>query len=97
MDDESLLRRKLAMVRRVIMQSETLVIWFRYRDSKGKETMRVVSPYRVFNETRFSGLCLLREEARQFDLRRCDELRIGLAADIVMPVEISGSECIRRS
>lgn len=81
------LARKRAMVSRVIRQSDELVLWFRYRDTKGIETNRAVSPYRLFDSGRFVGLCLVREEPRQFDLSRCEELQIGLASDVLLPFQ----------
>lgn len=81
------IERKRSMVARVIQRSETLVLWFRYRDAKGNETKRAVSPYQLLGDHRFQGLCLVREEARQFDLRRCKDLQIGLSSDVLMPIE----------
>jgi predicted DNA-binding transcriptional regulator YafY len=80
------------MIARVIQRPDVLVLWFRYRDVQGNETSRVVSPYRLLNSLRFSALCLIREEPRQFDLRRCEDLRIGLAADVLMPSQNSEQE-----
>lgn len=76
--------RKLAMVRRAIAQSDDLVLHFYYIDSKGHKTERIVSLYRVIGNSRFVGFCLKREDARQFDLSRCCELKIGLALDCVL-------------
>jgi predicted DNA-binding transcriptional regulator YafY len=80
------MERKRAMVCRVIQRSDTLILWFRYRDAKGNESKRAVSPYQLIGEHRFRGLCLVREEPRQFDLRRCEDLRIGLSSDVLMPI-----------
>lgn len=79
------IERKRSMVAKVIQRSDTLVLWFRYRDAKGNATKRAVSPYQFLGEHRFRGLCLVREEARQFDLRRCEDLQVGLASDVIMP------------
>jgi predicted DNA-binding transcriptional regulator YafY len=81
------IERKRAMVCRVIQRSETLILWFRYRDAKGNQTKRAVSPYQMLGDNRFRGLCLVREESRQFDLRRCEELQIGLSSDVLMPIK----------
>jgi len=64
------------------------VVEFRYCDSKGNESIRVVSPIRYVGAERFLGLCLGREEPRQFCLSRCTEMTIRPAYDYVMPVPI---------
>lgn len=84
MNSTQTIDRKLAMVRRVIAQSDDLVLHFDYIDSEGRKTSRVVSPYRVVSNCRFVGFCLKREDARQFDLNRCFEVKIGLALDCVL-------------
>ena len=62
------------------------VIEFTYKDSKGILTRRVVSPIRFVDGDRFLGLCLSREEPRQFKLERCDNVTLKPAWDYVMPV-----------
>ncbi len=65
-----------------------LVVQFAYRDADGKLTQRVVSPIRFLAGDRFLGLCLCREEPRQFYLGRCQDMQLKCAADYVMPVPI---------
>lgn len=64
------------------------VIEFTYQDSKGNQSKRVVSPIRFLGGDRFLGLCLSREEPRQFRLDRCDHVTLKPAWDYVMPVAI---------
>ena len=68
--------------------SDDWVVEFRYQDSKGNQSIRVVSPVRFLGRDRFLGLCLSREEPRQFYLDRCSELTLRPAHDFVMPVPI---------
>jgi predicted DNA-binding transcriptional regulator YafY len=49
-------------------------------------THRVVSPIRFLGRDRFLGLCLSREEPRQFYLDRCQNVRLAMAANFLMPV-----------
>lgn len=77
-----------SLIRRAMMQQDDLVLVFEYVDSRGCSTRRVVSPIRVQGEDRFLGLCLSREEPRQFYLDRCSNLRVDSAANYVMPVEL---------
>ncbi len=74
------------MIYRAMHQSDDLVIEFDYRDSKGVSTHRVVSPIRFLGADRFLGLCLSREEPRQFHVARCDNAKVELAANFLMPV-----------
>jgi predicted DNA-binding transcriptional regulator YafY len=69
--------------------SDQWVVAFGYQDSKGNQTRRVVSPIRFLSPERFLGLCLGREECRQFYLSRCSNLEILPASDCLMPVLIS--------
>jgi len=50
----------------------------------------VVSPIRFLGKGRFLALCLSREEPRQFYLERCTNVRLELAANFLMPVEMAG-------
>ena len=77
-----------ALIQRAMYQSDDLVIVFDYVDSTGNASRRVVSPIRFVGEDRFLGLCLSREEPRQFHLSRCKNVRIGMAANFVMPVPL---------
>jgi predicted DNA-binding transcriptional regulator YafY len=65
---------------------DTWIIEFSYTDSKGKTTRRAVSPIRFLSGDRFLGLCLCREECRQFYLSRCEELILKPAAECLMPI-----------
>lgn len=78
----------IALIRRALQQSDDLVVVFDYVDSKGVATRRVVSPIRLVGGNRFLGLCLSREEPRQFDLSRCRNLCLDLAVRYVMPVSL---------
>ncbi len=73
-------------IRKAIQTSDDLVVTFEYLDSKGNKTIRVVSPIRFLGNNRFLGLCLSRQEPRQFYLERCDNLQLKPAWDYVMPL-----------
>jgi predicted DNA-binding transcriptional regulator YafY len=75
---------------RTMHQSDDLVVEFDYTDAKGSATHRVVSPIRFLGHDRFLGLCLSREEPRQFYLDRCQNVRLAAAADFLMPVAMVG-------
>ncbi len=77
------------LIQRTLRQVDDLVVVFEYLDAKGEMTRRVVSPIRMLGETHFLGLCLSREEPRQFVLDRCRNLRIDLATRYVMPVPLT--------
>lgn len=74
------------LIHRAIQQSDDLVIVFDYLDAKGQASRRVVSPYRFLGDSHFLGLCLTREEPRQFEISRCRNVKIDLASNYVMPV-----------
>jgi len=74
------------LLARVMQQSDDLVIVFDYCDARGARSTRVVSPYRFLGDTHFLGLCLSREEPRQFQISRCKNVRVDLAMNYVMPV-----------
>ena len=78
--------KPIPIIARAIQQADDLVVVFDYLDAKGNATRRVVSPYRFLGETHFLGLCLTREEPRQFQISRCHNLKIDLAINYVMPV-----------
>jgi len=67
---------------------DRLVVEFEYCDSKGVRTHRVVSPVRFLGTNRFLGLCLSREEPRQFYLERCENIQLKKACDYLMPVTL---------
>jgi len=78
------------LIHRAMHQSDDLVVEFDYCDAKGARTHRVVSPIRFLGQDRFLALCLSREEPRQFYLERCQNVRLGMAADFLMPVAMAG-------
>ncbi len=77
------------LIFRAMHQVDDLVVVFEYCDSKGVTTRRVVSPIRFLGSDRFLGLCLSREEPRQFHLSRCANLQLDRATSYVMPVAMS--------
>ena len=85
------IRRNLStqqLLRIAMMDSDQWVVELEYSDSKGKRTRRTISPIRFTASDRFLGLCLCREEPRQFYLSRCSEFRLIPAAEVIMPVEM---------
>lgn len=78
------------LIHRAMHQPDELVIEFDYCDAKGVKTHRVVSPIRFLGNSRFLALCLSREEPRQFYLERCKNVRLGMAANYLMPVAMAG-------
>lgn len=80
------------ILRRAMIDSETYVIEMTYCDSKGNRTRRIVSPIRFVGGNRFLGLCLCREEPRQFYLDRCENARLIPAAEVIMPMPMQTAE-----
>ena len=78
------------LIHRAMHQPDDLVVEFDYTDTKGVRTHRVVSPIRFLGQDRFLGLCLSREEPRQFYVNRCQNVRLAMAADFLMPVAMAG-------
>lgn len=77
------------LIRLAMLDCDRYVLEIDYLDTKGKRTRRMVSPIRFGNQDEmFLGLCLCREEPRQFRLARCHQARLVPAEDVVMPVEI---------
>ena len=74
------------IIQKSILNDDQWVVVFRYRDSNGNLTNRVVSPIRFLGDNRFLGLCLSREEPRQFYFDRCEDVQLRPAWDYVMPV-----------
>jgi predicted DNA-binding transcriptional regulator YafY len=72
------------------LHRKRLLVEFDYTDAKGVTTHRIVSPIRFLGRDRFLGLCLSREEPRQFYLERCQNVRLAAAADFLMPVAMAG-------
>jgi predicted DNA-binding transcriptional regulator YafY len=78
------------LIYRAMHQPDDRVVEFDYTDAKGVQTHRVVSPIRFLGRDRFLALCLSREEPRQFYLDRCQNVRLAMAADFLMPVATAG-------
>lgn len=76
------------VLRTAMADSDRFVVQLDYVDSKGKRTRRTVSPIRFAASDRFLGLCLCREEPRQFHLSRCSNFQLLDADDVIMPVEM---------
>ena len=84
----NLSNRIAGLVSRVMQQTDDLVIVLEYLGKNGSITRRVVSPIRFIGTDRFLALCLSREEPRQFYLNNCRNVRVDLAANYTMPVEL---------
>ncbi|TWU07726.1 WYL domain-containing protein [Stieleria varia] len=78
-----------SLLRRAMLDSENYVIEMEYSDSKGNRTRRFVSPIRFVGDYRFLGLCLCREEPRQFQLSRCENVRLIPAVEVMMPMPMA--------
>ncbi len=76
------------LVSRVMQQTDDLVLVLEYLGKNGSITRRIVSPIRFVGPDRFLALCLSREEPRQFYLSHCRNVRVDLAANYTMPVEL---------
>ena len=77
-----------AKISEAMRDSDRFVVEFFYTDSKGEQTRRIVSPIRFMPNGRFLGLCLSREEPRQFYLARCQQLQLRRAEEFLMPVPL---------
>jgi len=75
-----------AEIIQAMQNQDELVVEFLYSDSKGNRSRRVVSPIRFLPNGRFLGLCLSREEPRQFYMNRCQEVKLRRAENYLMPV-----------
>jgi predicted DNA-binding transcriptional regulator YafY len=73
---------------KAMQAADEYVISLDYVDNQGVVTRRIVSPIRFLAPNRFLGLCLCREEPRQFYMDRCHNVRLCRAADFVMPVPV---------
>ncbi|MFO1064824.1 MAG: hypothetical protein U0892_13245 [Pirellulales bacterium] len=78
-----------AILSRAMQAPDNFVIAMEYIDSKGEVTRRIVSPIRFLAGGRFLGLCLCREEPRQFYLNRCRNVQLKRAEEFVMPVAMA--------
>ena len=86
--DRGVTDRVAGLVSRVMQQTDDLVIVLEYSGKDGSVTRRVLSPIRFVGADRFLALCLSREEPRQFYLSQCRNVRVDLAANYTMPVEL---------
>ncbi len=77
-----------AKIFQAMQDSDRYVVEFSYTDSQEQQTRRIVSPIRFMPNGRFLGLCLSREEPRQFYLNRCQDLQIKPAEQFLMPVPL---------
>lgn len=68
---------------------DDFVVSMDYVDSKGIATRRIISPIRFLPGNRILGLCLCREEPRQFYLNRCQNVQLRRASEYVMPVPMN--------
>lgn len=76
-----------ALIQFAIEQQDDYVLIFEY-PSGGMIRRRYVSPYRIHNGVyTLEGLCLTRQEARQFKVKTMRHLMLACAHDFVMPVE----------
>lgn len=80
------------MLRRAMFDSDNYVIEMDYADAQGNRTHRVVSPIRFMGSYRFLGMCLCREQPRQFQLSRCKNIRLVPASEVMMPMPIHTEE-----
>ena len=78
-------------LRRAMQDSDTFVIQMDYCDAAGKRTTRYVSPIRFVGSNRFLGLCLCREAPRQFQLDRCENIRLIPSCEVLMPMPMLAS------
>lgn len=81
------------MLRRAMFDSDNFVIEMDYADAQGNRTHRVVSPIRFMGSYRFLGMCLCREQPRQFQLSRCKNIRLVPASEVLMPMPIQDQGC----
>ena len=69
-----------------MQRADDYVIEMDYSDAMGNRTHRIVSPIRFMGSRCFLGLCLCREQPRQFQLSRCKNLKLIRADQVLMPV-----------
>ncbi len=81
-------RQLMHTLRRAMLDSDQWVVRFAYVDKAGVRTVRVVSPIRVCGQDRFLGLCLCREEPRQFYFDRCSDVTLVPACEVLMPMQL---------
>ncbi len=71
-----------------LADSDTYAIRMHYTTHDGNVTERIVSPIRFVGDDSILALCLCREEPRRFTLSQCSNVKLMLAADVLMPVAI---------
>ena len=76
-------------LRRAMRDSDDWAVQMDYVDAKGRVSRRTVSPIRFVGDDRFLALCLCREAPRQFQLARCQNVRLVPAAEVLMPMPIA--------
>ena len=74
--------------RQALGNTDELVVEFVYCNADGELTRRIVSPIRFLDGERLLGLCLSREEPRQFNISRCRDMQLRPAAAYLMPVPL---------
>ncbi len=77
-------------IQKAIQSPDDYAIHFIYV-TDDKVSIRAVSPYR-WNGNSFFGLCLSKENHRQFRLDRIHKLRLVKSSEVVMPFQIT--ECL---
>ncbi len=75
-------------ISRAMQDVDRLVVQFSYRDCKGVLSKESSARFDFLPNGRFLGLCLSREEPRQFYLNRCEQIEIKPAEDYLMPVPL---------
>ncbi|MCG8648501.1 MAG: hypothetical protein MI861_01635 [Pirellulales bacterium] len=75
-------------IRRAMRDSAHYLIEMDYCDAKGNHTHRFVCPIRFMGSYRFLGLCLSREQPRQFLLSRCKNVHLVPANESQLSVLI---------
>ena len=75
-------------LRQAMRDHDNYVIEMDYDDARGNRTHRVVSPIRFMGSYRFLGLCLGREQPRQFQLSRCRNIKLVPAETVQMPMPV---------
>ena len=78
----------LSLIRKAMGNSDDFVVAIDYTDAQGEVSRRVVSPIRFLGNRRFLALCLCREEPRQFYLKRCSNVQLLKASEVMMPMPI---------
>ena len=74
------------ILRHAMQDPDRFVVEMEYCDKKGNRTRRTISPIRFVAANRFLGLCLCRQEPRQFALGQCSNVSLKSANDVLMPV-----------